>query len=146
MGSATVCGRVLDERSSKTDGAVAGRSCPRSPVTTITPERLRDGREIAAVLGSRHQRAGRLVVVHLRPRQDERPARVAVVASRRVGGAVQRNRAKRLLREAARHITWPAGVDVVLIARAASVRHGMSEVRKELLGLQAALFAGAGVS
>ena len=42
---------------------------------------------------------GRLLVVYLLPAAE--PAR-AVVASRKVGGAVQRNRAKRLLREALR--------------------------------------------
>lgn len=45
------------------------------------------------------KRVGRLLVVYLLPADDI--AR-AVVASRKVGGAVQRNRAKRLLREAHR--------------------------------------------
>ena len=45
----------------------------------------------------------------------------AVVASRRVGGAVQRNRARRILREAWRQVAPTAadGNDVVLVAREA---------------------------
>ena len=46
--------------------------------------------------------------------------RFAVVAGRRVGGAVQRNRARRILREAWRQIAShvPPEQDVVLVARA----------------------------
>jgi len=47
------------------------------------------------------KKVGRLLVVYLLPADDL--AR-AVVASRKVGGAVQRNRAKRLLREALRAV------------------------------------------
>lgn len=46
------------------------------------------------------------------------PGRVAFVAGRKVGGAVVRNRAKRVLRESCRRAggPWP-GFDVVLVAR-----------------------------
>ena len=42
----------------------------------------------------------------------------AVVAGRRVGGAVERNRAKRVLRAAWRELARPEGEDAVLVARA----------------------------
>jgi ribonuclease P protein component len=44
---------------------------------------------------------------------------VSVVASRKVGNAVKRNRAKRILRSAWRESTGsaPTGIDVVLVAR-----------------------------
>ena len=44
------------------------------------------------------------------------PPRLGVVASRKVGGAVQRSRAKRLLREVYRRGERPGG-DLILIAR-----------------------------
>lgn len=44
------------------------------------------------------------------------PSRLGVVASRKIGGAVRRSRAKRLLREVYRRAERPAG-DLVLIAR-----------------------------
>jgi ribonuclease P protein component len=61
------------------------------------------------------------VVVQARPRGDENPlVRAGFTATRRIGGAVQRNRAKRRMREAAR-LLLPEfarpGVDYVFIAR-----------------------------
>lgn len=49
------------------------------------------------------------------------PGDVAVVATRRVGGAVQRNRARRILREAWRQVSpqVTSGFDTVLVARTA---------------------------
>lgn len=103
-------------------------------MATATVERLRDGRDIAAVLRARPQRAGRLVVVHLRPRDDD-AVRLAVVASRKVGSAVARNRAKRLLREAARQVAWRPGTDVVLVARAACADADLAPLARELSDL-----------
>lgn len=101
-------------------------------MSPVAADRLRDGRAIGAVLRGRRKRAGERLVVHVLDRGDELPARLAVVASRRVGGAVQRNRAKRLLREAARTWSFGPGVDVVLVARASCARSGFAEVARDL--------------
>lgn len=84
----------------------------------VAPGRLRAPADIQAVFAARRSRAGRFLVVHGRARDGTADTRVAVVASRRVGSAVRRNRAKRLLREAARSVSWAPGHDVVLLARA----------------------------
>ena len=109
-------------------------------VASVTPDRLRDGRDISAVLRGRRQRAGRLCVLHLGVGPGD-GVRVAVVASRRVGHAVARNRAKRLLREAARCVPWRPGTDVVLVARAAASSSSFQQVRDEVVALATALDA-----
>lgn len=60
---------------------------------------------------------GRRVVLFVAPGSGG----IAVVASRRVGGAVERNRARRILRAAWREVASQAGSgnDVVLVAREA---------------------------
>jgi ribonuclease P protein component len=51
-------------------------------------------------------------------RGDEKPTRIGVVAGKKVGGAVQRNRAKRIMREASKVVLerLPLKMDMVIIA------------------------------
>ena len=63
------------------------------------------------------------------------PIRVGYTASRRVGGAVARNRAKRRLRAAVARVMpghARAGQDYVVIARAATVHRGFKELLRDL--------------
>lgn len=73
------------------------------------------------------------------PRTDSEEApRLGLSVSRKVGGAVERNHVKRLLREAFRSESslLPAGSDVVVVARpdakALAEREGVGGVRREL--------------
>lgn len=63
--------------------------------------------------------------------------RVGVTAGRSVGGAVQRNRAKRLLREAMRPLLPQInpGWDLILIARPALSTSSLQEIRQALTSL-----------
>ncbi len=62
-----------------------------------------------------------------------RPARLGIVAPRRLGSAIRRNRAKRLCRECFR--SWPdllpAGVDLVVVVRGGAPELSFSQVREE---------------
>lgn len=98
----------------------------------VAPGRLRASADIQAVFAARRSRAGRFLVVHGRDRDVADEARVAVVASRRVGSAVRRNRAKRVVREAARGLSWVPGKDVVLLARADCADARLDEVVADL--------------
>jgi len=63
--------------------------------------------------------------------------RVGVTAGRSVGGAVQRNRAKRLLREAMRPLLPQLlpGWDLILIARPALLSSSLQDIRQALTSL-----------
>ena len=73
--------------------------------------------------------------------------RVGVAAGKRVGDAVKRNRAKRLMRSAARdlHPQIHAGWDLIIIARTPIIQVKMPQVRDALQQLlqRAGLFADA---
>ena len=107
--------------------------------------RLRSNRDIRCTLDQGLKAVGPLMVVFLKPRLDAQPegsgSRLGVVASRKVGNAVVRNRVKRQLREAYRHLrpellTLDAlkDGDVVVVARAAAA-DASSACRAEALQL-----------
>lgn len=67
------------------------------------PRSLRNKAEFARIYAEGVKRVGRLLVLYLLATEGDAQA---VVASRKVGNAVQRNRAKRLLREALRTVVF----------------------------------------
>ena len=85
--------------------------------------RLRRRADIARLFEGARRASDGVMTVLAAPREDGGgPLRMAVVVSRRVGGAVRRNRVKRLCREAFRLVRplLPEGWDVVLAPRGGS--------------------------
>jgi ribonuclease P protein component len=75
------------------------------------------------------------LIANVAPRQPGLPIRLGVVTSKKIGGAVERSRARRLLRESfrlhQRELARP--VDLVLIARPSIAGLGLAEVERDFL-------------
>jgi ribonuclease P protein component len=81
--------------------------------------RLSRSAEFERVYRHGRSHANRYLVLYAFPREGDGESRLGVSVSRKVGGAVVRNRVKRLLREAfrARQEAVAPGRDVVVVAR-----------------------------
>jgi ribonuclease P protein component len=120
---------------------------PGGRETTVSPQRSGRGRlsrsaEFERVFRQGRSHAGRDLVLYVFPRgEDDGEPRLGMTVSRKVGSAVERNRIKRVLREAfaLESERLPTGSDAVVIARSGArelaVSSGLSGVRSALAEL-----------
>ena len=114
--------------------------------------RLSRSGEFDRVYREGRSHASRHLVVYAFPRADAESPRLGVSVGRKLGGAVERNRVKRLLREAfwARAEALPDGLDFVIVARPAAgelAREGGGTAIEQALGAvldEAGLTSGGG--
>jgi ribonuclease P protein component len=97
--------------------ARGGRSSPGAGPRAAAASRREAPTDVRAVLRNGTSVAGERVILYVAPEAGE--ARAGFVVSKRVGGAVARNRARRILRAAWRSLapSVAEGVDAVFIAR-----------------------------
>jgi ribonuclease P protein component len=121
-----------------------------SPDTGAPPMRLKRRADFLRVAGKGRKVATHGLVLQALTRDDNQPARIGFTVTKKLGGAVVRNRARRRLKEAARLeladlelagqqpggpklANKPLGsVDLVLIGRAATARRKFSALRDDL--------------
>lgn len=79
-------------------------------------EHIRVRQDFQLVYDTGRRLSGRLMTLFVRPNGASEP-RLGIAATRKIGSAVIRNRAKRLARELFRHHKPPGGLDIVVIPR-----------------------------
>lgn len=100
-------------------------------------ERLQYGHEFRRIYEKGRRVVGRVAVLYVyeRPEPGTPSRRVGVVSGRRLGGAVKRNRARRLLRELYRRhkAQLKENIELVMVARPALLELNWPEIERELV-------------
>lgn len=86
------------------------------PTRFLAAEHVRKRADFELIYKTGFKRSGRLMTLFTRERESG-AARLGIAATRKMGAAVERNRAKRLVRELFRHHKPAAPLDVVVVPR-----------------------------
>ena len=97
-------------------------------------EHVRKRADFELIYKTGFKRSGRLMTMFTREREAG-PSRLGIAATRKMGAAVERNRAKRLARELFRHHKPEGTVDVVVVPRREMLEAPYARVEAEFLSL-----------
>ena len=97
-------------------------------------EHVRKRSEFELIYKTGFKRSGRLMTMFTMEREVG-PARLGIAATRKMGAAVERNRAKRLVRELFRHNKPAVAVDVVVVPRREILAAPYDRIEAEFLSL-----------
>jgi len=97
--------------------------------------RIKLGRDFARARTKGERLAVGCLIANWLPLSPGSLSRVGVITSKKIGGAVERNRARRLLRESFRlhQNEFERAVDLVLVARQSIVGKKFADVEKDFL-------------
>src|SRR5512133_657276 len=97
--------------------------------------RIRQGRDFARLKRQGQRLSCGCLVANWQVSPSGARSRLGVITSGKIGNAVERNRARRLMREAFRlhQQELAVAVDLVLVARASIVGKGFDQVEKDFL-------------
>jgi ribonuclease P protein component len=124
----------------RTSGGPRGGAPGVRPLSSRFPKerRIRRRREFGTVFERGTRIHGRFFTFLMLPSRLP-GARLGIVASRKLGGAVDRNRAKRLIRECFRRLTPPAGkaiaVDLVVIPKRELLAADFTPLSKDFVNI-----------
>lgn len=97
-------------------------------------EHVRKRADFELIYKTGSKRSGRLMTMFTRER-DAGVARLGIAATRKMGAAVERNRAKRLVRELFRHHKPARAIDVVVVPRREMLDAPYEKLEAEFLSL-----------
>lgn len=108
---------------------------PATPRQRLSGRRLKAARDFVRLKVEGQRLPVGCLILNWTPANAGQPSRLGVITSRKVGGAVQRSRARRLLREAFRRhqcgLARPT--DLVLVARNSIAGKSQAEVDRSFL-------------